>query len=196
MSKITGYYFGLINSKTCCSTLAPVTKHRMKEVTVVLAQQILMSARPSYNLCMPYKGKVWLTGARDLPNPRKSQPSAKTPYLNSRPCDTTHSNFSLDESTSVVACNNLLNKPPTLCSWEEKIQLINITGLTVQHGSVHNDSADHSRWVLWLRLKFNSRGNYFKPPPQRARRLFGCNKLLTIQFTLNYPNCISCILSV
>ena len=108
MSKIIGYYFGLINSKTCCSTLAPVTKHRMKEVAVVLAQQILMSTRPSYNLCMPYKGKVWLTGARDLPNPWKSKPSAKTPYLNSRPCDTIHSKSSLNESTSVLACIRLL----------------------------------------------------------------------------------------
>jgi len=69
MSKITGYYFGLINSKTCCSTLAPVTKHRMKEVTVVLAQQILMSARPSYTLCIPYMEILVNGGARFTKTP-------------------------------------------------------------------------------------------------------------------------------
>jgi len=39
---------------------------------------------------------------------------------------------------------------------------------------------------FWLRLKFNSRGNYSKNPPW-ARRLFSGNELLTIQFTINYP---------
>ena len=54
MSKITGLLLWSDKLETCCSTLAPVTKHRMKEVTVVLPNSFFMSARPSYNLCMPY----------------------------------------------------------------------------------------------------------------------------------------------
>jgi len=78
--------------------------------TVVLPCNLMASARPSYVPRIPY---MEILGRAIYQNPRKSLRSSKGLYLNSHPCDTIHSNFSLDESTSVVACNSLLNKPPT-----------------------------------------------------------------------------------
>ena len=78
--------------------------------TVVLPCKIIMSARPSYVPRIPY---MEILGRAIYQNPRKSLRSSKGVYLNSHPCDTILSKFSLDESTSVAACNSLLNKPPT-----------------------------------------------------------------------------------
>ena len=85
--------------------------------SVVLSCKILMSARPSYVPRIPY---MEILGRAIYQNPRKSLRSSKGLYLNSHPCDTRHSKFSLDESTSVAACTSLLNKPRRSARVEEK----------------------------------------------------------------------------
>ena len=115
MFKITGLILCLITSKTCFTTLAPVTKYRMQEDSRLALQFHVISAT---QLCSAYTiyGNSGQLGRAIYQNPRKSLRSSKGLYLNSHPCDTIHSKFSLDESTSVAACNSLLNKPPTQCS--------------------------------------------------------------------------------
>ena len=57
-----------------------------------------------------------------------------------------YSNLGYDESTSVTCklYHDNYFLIPTECSSEANI-LVNITGLTVQDGSVHYDAADNSR---------------------------------------------------
>jgi len=78
-----------------------------------LAQQFLRVSTTQLQPVYAILGKTWLTGARDLPKPPEVAAVSENPLF--KPSAQRHHsfNFSLDESTSVVAWNSLLNKPPT-----------------------------------------------------------------------------------
>jgi len=91
-------------------------------------------------------GKVWLTGARELPKPPEVAAVSKSHLfkLSSQRHDWFESRPQRIHVS--LACNRLLINNTDVVLVRNKTYQLNITGSTVQNGSVHYDAADYSRW--------------------------------------------------